>query len=226
MATLDSNTPTPAPDSTRHRLRLTGHDFWVMALLVASLAGMFWKAAFTSAMFFYRDVYNYTYPSARFIHELCRQGFLPYWNPYLNYGQPVLANPNLLFFYPYTLLIVLLPVEAAYTLHFLGHFALAGIGTYLLARVWGQTRSAAFFAAFVFMFSGPVLSLGDLYNQSACTAWIPWALLATDRALESQRLRPWVLLIAVFALQWLGGEPMTFLATFGLSFAYALYRRG
>ena len=226
MATLDSNTPTPAPDSTRHRLRLTGHDFWVMALLVASLAGMFWRVVFTSAMFFYRDIYNYTYPSARFIHELCRQGFLPYWNPYLNYGQPVLANPNLLFFYPYTLLIVLLPVEAAYTLHFLGHFALAGIGTYLLARVWGQTRSAAFFAAFVFMFSGPVLSLGDLYNQSACTAWIPWALLATDRALESQRLRPWVLLIAVFALQWLGGEPMTFLATFGLCFAYALYRCG
>ena len=197
-----------------------------MALLVASLAGMFWRVVFTSAMFFYRDIYNYTYPSARFIHELCRQGFLPYWNPYLNYGQPVLANPNLLFFYPYTLLIVLLPVEAAYILHFLGHFALAGIGTYLLARVWGQTRSAAFFAAFVFMFSGPVLSLGDLYNQSACTAWIPWALLATDRALESQRLRPWVLLIAVFALQWLGGEPMTFLATFGLCFAYALYRCG
>ncbi|MGA3167693.1 MAG: YfhO family protein [Terriglobia bacterium] len=210
----------------RNRLRLTGRDFWVMALLVASLAGMFWRVVFTSAMFFYRDIYNYTYPSARFIHELCRQGFLPYWNPYLNYGQPVLANPNLLFFYPYTLLIVLLPVEAAYTLHFLVHFALAGIGTYLLARVWGQTRSAAFFAAFVFMFSGPVLSLGDLYNQSACAAWIPWALLATDRALESQRLRPWVLLIVVFALQWLGGEPMTFLATFGLCFAYALYRCG
>jgi hypothetical protein len=203
-----------------------GHDFGVMALLVASLAGMFWRVLFTSAMFFYRDIYNYTYPSARFIHELCRQGFLPYWNPYLNYGQPVLANPNLLFFYPYTLLIVLLPVEAAYTLHFLAHFALAGIGTYLLARIWGQTRSAGFFAAFVFMFSGPVLSLGDLYNQSACAAWIPWALLATDRALESPRLRMWVLLIVVFALQWLGGEPMTFLATFGLCFAYALYRCG
>ena len=39
--------------------------------------GMFWKVVFTSAMFFYRDIYNYTYPSARFIHDLCRQGFLP-----------------------------------------------------------------------------------------------------------------------------------------------------
>jgi hypothetical protein len=201
-------------------------DVLAVALLVASLLGMFWKVVFTSAMFFYRDVYNYTFPSARFIHDLCRQGFLPYWNPYLNYGQPVLANPNLLFFYPFTLLIVLLPIDFAYTLHFLVHFALAGIGVYVLARSWGQTCLGAFFAAIVFMLSGPVLSLGNLYNQSACTAWIPWALLLTHRALESPRLRNWILLIVIFSFQWLAGEPMTMLATFGLCFAYAYYRSG
>jgi hypothetical protein len=188
--------------------------------------GMFWKVVFTSAMFFFRDIYNYTFPSARFIHDVCRQGFLPYWNPYLNYGQPVLANPNLLFFYPFTLMIVLLPVDMAYTLHFLVHFALAGIGVYVLARSWGQSYQGAFFAAVVFMFSGPVLSLGDLYNESACAAWIPWALFVTDRALGGPRLRPWILLIVIFSFQWLAGEPMTMLATFGLCFAYAFYRRG
>jgi hypothetical protein len=226
MAALNSVPPPPARDLTSNRVRLTRCDWVAGLLLVASLVGMFWRVVFTSAMFFYRDVYNYTYPSARFIHELCRQGLLPYWNPYLNYGQPVLANPNLLFFYPFTLQIVLLPINAAYTLHFLLHFALTGVGTYLLARRWGQTYLAAFFAAFVFMFSGPVLSLGDLYNQVACSAWIPWALLVTDCALESKRLRPWILLIVVFSLQWLAGEPMTMLATFVLSFAYALYRHG
>jgi hypothetical protein len=106
------------------------------------------------------------------------------------------------------------------------HFALAGIGTYLLARVWGQSYPAAFFAAFIFAFSGQVLSLGNLYNHAACAAWIPWVLLATDRALESKRLRPWVLLTGVFSLQWLAAEPLTLMATFGLSFAYAFYRCG
>ena len=201
-------------------------DLGAVLVLIASLVGMFWKVIFTSAVFFYRDLYNYTYPSARFIHDLCRQGFLPYWNPYLNYGQAVLANPNLLFFYPFTLLIVLLPIDAAFTLHFLFHFALAGLGTYVLARVWGQTRVGAFFAAFVFIFSGPVLSLGDLYNESACFAWIPWALLVSDWAMESRRLRPWLLLIVIFSFQWLAGEPMTMLATFGLCFAFAIYRSG
>ena len=111
-------------------------------------------------------------------------------------------------------------------MHFLVHFALAGIGVYVLARSWGQTYLGAFFAAIVFMLSGPVLSLGDLYNASACAAWIPWALLVTDRALASPRLRPWILLIVIFSFQWLAGEPLTMLATFGLCFAYAFYRCG
>jgi hypothetical protein len=187
---------------------------------------MFWKVIFTPSMLFYRDVANYTYPTARFIHEICRQGFLPYWNPFLNYGQPLLANPNALFFYPYTLLIILLPIDLAYPLHYVTHFALAGIGAYLLARRWEQSRMAAFFAAFVFTFSGAVLSLGNVYNHAACAAWIPWALLMTDRALEERRVRPWILLTLVFALQFLAGEPLTLIATFGLSLAYAFYRHG
>ena len=182
---------------------------------------MFWKVAFTSAMFFYRDVYNYTFPSARLIHDLCRQGFLPYWNPYLNYGQPVLANPNLLFFYPFTLLIILLPINIAFTLHFLVHFAWAGIGVYVLARSWGQTYLGALFAAIVFMLSGPVLSLGNIYNLSACAAWIPWALLVTGSALKSTRWREWTLLTVIFAFQWLAGEPLTMLGTFCLCVVYA-----
>jgi len=226
MAQIHSDPSPEAHDVVASSVAFTRADLGPVMLLVVSLVGMFWKVVFTSAMFFYRDVYNYTFPSARFIHDLCRQGFLPYWNPYLNYGQPVLANPNLLFFYPFTLLIVLLPIDIAFTMHFLVHFAWTGIGVYVLARSWGQTYGGAFFAALVFMFSGPVLSLGDLYNESACAAWIPWALLVTDRALESPRLRPWIMLIVIFSFQWLAGEPLTLLATFGLCFAYAFYRRG
>jgi hypothetical protein len=226
MTLIHSDTSPETRDVAVSPVPFTRADLGAVVLLVASLVGMFWKVVFTSEMFFYRDVYNYTFPSARFIHDLCRQGFLPYWNPYLNYGQPVLANPNLLFFYPFTLLMVLLPIDIAFTMHFLVHFALAGIGVYVLARSWGQTYLGAFFAAIVFMFSGPVLSLGDLYNQSACAAWIPWALLVTDCALASRRLRPWILLIVIFSFQWLAGEPLTMLATFGLCFAYGFYRCG
>jgi hypothetical protein len=103
---------------------------------------------------FFRDVFSYSYPHARFIREMCLAGQLPYWNPTLNFGEPILANPNFLFFYPSTLLLVALPLDLGYTLHYILHFILAGIGTYALARRWNQSRMAAFFAGFVFSFSG------------------------------------------------------------------------
>ena len=201
-------------------------DLALAAILALGSLAMFWKVIFTPSMLFIRDVFNYTYPSTRFIQEMCRHGALPYWNPYLNYGQPLLENPNLLFFYPYTLFIILLPIDFAYPLFYVVHFALAGIGTFLLARRWGQSRQAAFFAGFVFAFSGPLLSLGNLYNHAACAAWMPWALLATDRAVQGRTARPWILLTLVFSLQFLAAEPFTLLATFGLCLAYALYLRG
>ncbi len=203
-------------------------DLALAGVLALGALAMFWKVIFTPSMLFFRDVFNYTYPSARFIQEMCRHGALPYWNPYLNYGQPLLENPNLLFFYPYTLLITLLPIDFAYPFFYVVHVALAGIGTYLLARRWGQSRQAAFFAGFAFAFSGPLLSLGNLYNHAACAAWMPWALLATDLAVRggAKRHRPWILLTLVFSLQFLAAEPFTLIATFGLCFAYALYLRG
>ena len=194
-------------------------------LALASLA-LFWRVIFTPSVLFFRDISNYTYPCAHFIQQMCRHGELPYWNPYLNCGQPLLENPNLLFFYPYTLFIILLPIVFAYPLFYVVHFALAGIGTFLLARRWGQSRQAAFFAGFVFAFSGPLLSLGNLYNHAACAAWMPWALLMTDRAVQGRTARPWILLTLVFSLQFLAAEPFTLLATFGLCLAYALYLRG
>jgi hypothetical protein len=194
-----------------------------MLLLAACVITLFWRVCFTHAMFFYRDVFNYTYPTARLTHELCRQGHLPYWNPYVNYGQELLANPNFLFFYPSTLAIVLLPVDFAYTMHYVLHFILGAIGVYWLGRRWRQSQTAALAGALFFVFSGPVLSLGNFYNHVACAAWIPWALLLTDVALESGSLRPWLLLSCVYGLQFLAGEPFTLLATVGLCTAYGLH---
>jgi hypothetical protein len=231
MATLPStdtsgHSPHRAENAGPDHISFARRDAAAIALLIACLVAMFWRVLFTPAMFFYRDVFNYSFPHAQFIHEVCRSGHLPYWNPYLNFGEPVLANPNFLFFYPSTLLLILLPAGFAYTLHYVAHFAIAGVGTYLLARRWGQTCAAAFLAGFFFAFSGPILSLGNFYNHVAAAAWIPWALLLADHALESRSWRPWILLTLVFTLQFLAAEPFTLIATFGLALALAFYKRG
>src|SRR5690242_13495198 len=201
-------------------------DCYLLLALAAAVGLMFWKVLFASRMLFYRDILNQSYPLARLIHRICRSGRLPYWNPYLNFGQPILANPNALFFYPTTLLIVLLPVRLAFQLHFVLHFILGAAGTYCLARRWRQSHLAAFFAALFFVFSGPVLSLGSFYNEVACAAWLPWALLATNRGVAGRSIRRWLLLSLIFLMQFLAGEPFTLLVTFGLCVAYALFQAG
>jgi hypothetical protein len=218
------------PDSTSQSLSDSGigqslgpRDLAMTMLLAACVIALFWRVCLTHAMFFYRDVFNYTYPSARLVHELCRQWHLPYWNPYVNYGQELLANPNFLFFYPSTLALVLLPVDFAYTMHYVFHFILGAVGVYWLGRRWCQSRAAALAGALFFVLSGPVLSLGSFYNHVACAAWIPWALLLTDVALESRSWRPWLLLSCVYALQFLAGEPFTLLATVSLSAAFGVH---
>lgn len=221
-ASLDRSILGTAPDGRS----LGRGDLPAVLGLAAIVVALFWKVLFTSHMLFYRDVFNLSYPSARLIREICRQGQLPYWNPYTNWGQALLANPQLLFFYPYTALMILLPLGVAYPLHYALHFLIGAVGTYLLARRWGQSRWAAFFAAGVFTLSGPVLSLGCFYNFVACAVWIPWILLFTDRAIVGRSARPWVILAFLFALQFLAAEPMTLMGTFGLATVYALWSGG
>jgi hypothetical protein len=110
-------TAAPAPPHDQNKeaeqqfhLTFDRRDYVAIALLVLGVAAMFWRVLFTSQMFYFRDVYNYTYPHVKFIHDAICAGYLPYWNPLLNYGEPVLADPNFLFFYPTTLLIALLPL--------------------------------------------------------------------------------------------------------------------
>ncbi len=222
---MNVSEPLPCASSQPASL-LSRRDLVPLGVLLALLIALFWRVLFTSDMFFYRDVFAYTFPRAEFVRRTLRSGHLPLWNPAFSFGEPALANPNYLFFYPSTLLLILLPAGYAYCLHYVLHWALGGLGAYGLARRWDQSRLAAFFAAAAFTFSGPVLSLGNFYNQAAAAAWIPWALLSTDRARESQRRRSWIQLTAIFALQFLAAEPLTLFTTFAVALAYALSRCG
>src|SRR6266568_3629071 len=199
---------------------LDRRDIVPIGVICAVIVGMFWRLVFTSDMLFFRDIFHYSLPLARFIHTMVRQGLLPYWNPYYNWGQHVLSDPNALFFYPSTLFLVLLPADFAVSMHFVVHFAWAGVGTYVLARRWGQRRDAALFAALFFALSGPLLSLGNFYNHAASASWIPWVLVAADRVLVMRTVRAWIVFTLVVALQFLAAEFVTWMVSFALAAAY------
>lgn len=211
-------------------------DRVAVAGLCALVTLFFAPALFSHGIFFYRDLSVYFYPEQQFVDEWIRRGVLPLWNPFSFYGQAFQADPINQLFYPATLLRLLLPLTFAFKLEVILHFYLAAVSCYCLARRLGQSAAAAFFAAAVFVFCGPFVSLGNFLNFLATAAWMPVALLLTHRAVTramqpvsadsfpaaaSPSKRHWdqiagsgfLWLGAVFAVQFSAGEPVTLLLT-------------
>lgn len=150
-------------------------------------------------------------------------GELPLWNPHVLGGVALHANPQAAIFYPPTYL--LLPFQGdgkvsyiALEAYQLLHQAFAGLGMWLLMRSFGVSNLGAFFAALVFTFTGFFTTPG--HHAIVITAsWIPWALLATKKALA----RPSPLATGAAALALAGivlaGHPQ--IAYYGLALAGA-----
>src|SRR6516225_9222785 len=72
---------------------------WALLLVVLNV-GFFGDALFADKTFFVRDVSFFHYPLKRLVTEAYKQGHWPLWNPYIQLGQPLLANPNAMALYP------------------------------------------------------------------------------------------------------------------------------
>jgi len=170
------DTPILEPDRRWYR----NPDLIASSLLVALGVLFFADVLFTSKNFYFRDILNFHYPLRKVLIDSYARGEWPLWNPYVYLGQPMLANPNYMAFYPSNLFHLFLPFNYAFKLHFVIHPILASLGVYFLQRRLSLPPMACFGGAVVYAFSGVVLSFLNLYNfvpSVALLPWIGWALL-------------------------------------------------
>src|SRR5437773_8868909 len=156
---------------------------WITVLVLLNLI-FFGDALFTDKTFFVRDVSFFHYPLKRLVTEAFTNGQWPLWNPYIQLGQPLLANPNAMALYPTQILFQILPFQIAFDLHFVLHCIVAGICTFFLARALGLCRHSAFLSAEGYNFSGVTLSFLNLFNILAVVAFLPLLALALIKALH------------------------------------------
>ena len=185
-------------------------DLAASAVLVALGALFFSDVLFTSKNFYFRDILNFHYPLRKVLIDSYARGEWPIWNPFVYLGQPMLANPNYMAFYPTNLFHFFLPFNYAFKLHFVIHPILGGLGTYFLLRRLGIVPLAAFGGASVYQFSGPVLSFLNLYNLVPVIGLMPWMGWAFLRSLGG-RARYILLFGAVVGIQWFAPEPFLIL---------------
>jgi hypothetical protein len=179
----------------------------VPLLFLLAAVALFHEAVLGGRQFFYRDLALLWHPQAEaFVHSIA-SGSWPLWNPFISFGQPLLANPNNEVLYPFTWLNLFMTAWTYYTWYVVFHFVLAGVGTWLLGRHLGLSQAAAVVAGLLFVTSGPFLSLVNLWAHMAAVAWMPWIVWAGDRALLRPGIRPALAWGALFAATILCGSP-------------------
>jgi len=142
-----------------------------------------------------------------FAREMFQSSELPLWNPYIYAGAPFLANPQSVVFYPYSLFIYLLPLNAGITLLLISNLVTAGFGMYLLLRRgFAFMLTPSLIGAFSWMFSGSMIGF-LYYPNSYVLAWLPLMLFFTDRLVITARFSYCSILAFVFSFSVLGGHP-------------------
>ncbi len=193
-----------------HRSWFRNPDVWFPVILVVSGVLFFSDPLFSSKNFFFRDILNFHYPLHKVLIQAYARGEFPLWNPYVALGQPMLANPNYMAFYPSNLFHLLLPFNYAFKLHFIIHPLLGGLGLYFLQRRLGIGALASFAGSLVYQFSGTVLSFLNLYNIVPAVGLIPWLAWAFVGALKGDWWKRSLGFGAILAVQVAAFEPFTF----------------
>ena len=185
-------------------------------LVIAAIwAVYFSRALFFGQVFSYRDLFFFFEPIRRYTAGLLAAGHPPFLNAALNFGEPILANPNNAVFYPGNLLYFVLPFGVAWNWFLAGHVLFAALGVYWLARRLDCAREAALCGALVIGFCGPLVSTLNYSTLLVAASWLPWV--AGLALMSWKRGGAWTAATAVaLAMQVLGGEPSIVLVTAGL----------
>jgi len=195
---------------------MTGRSFskdWHWAVFLVLLNVLFFgDALFTDQTFYFRDVSFFHYPLKKLVTEAYACGEWPLWNPYIQLGQPLLANPNTMALYPTQILFQILPFQVAFEMHFVLHCLLGGIATFYLTRNLEFCRSSAFVAAVIYNFSGVTLSFVNLFNILPVVAFLPLLTLVLIKLLQGVTVIRLLSASVVFGAFGLLLEPLSCLA--------------
>ena len=205
---MGESLPYSRPDMAARRFAT---DLGVATLLALVGAGFF-HGVLQGRRLYAVDLHQTYEPLRQALTSALRGGSL-LWTSRLHAGMPLLANPMAGAAYPLNYLPLGSPATAL-SLLTVGHVLFGALGAFALARTWKLSLPAAWCAGAGFGFNGITVSATAYPNLCWSLAWLPWLLLAWERAgaASGRRRLGFVLLFAaaVFGLV-VQGEPFTVL---------------
>ncbi len=126
-------------------------------------------------------------PQIQFLAQSLWAGELPWWNPYVFSGQPQIADPQAMIFSPPYMALALIdpaPGPWAQDVTLLAAMGAGGVGLILWFRDKHWHWAGAMIAALAFTFGAAMAWRIQHTGQVLSLAYLPWALLLLDRAVE------------------------------------------
>ena len=178
----------------------------------------------------FRDSAYLYYPYFKWIDQQWANGDLPLWNPYCDYGYPVVGDGGSSVFYPGKLIFFLwfLDYPVRYGWYLSSHVLLAIFGAYFLARRFGANQIGASVSGIAYGFGGSVLFQVCNVIYLVGAAWLPLGLAAIWAMSKSSQLKYSIASAVIAALMILGGDPQMayLLASIGIvTSGWSLFRR-
>ncbi len=179
-------------DYTKETMQRRATIAWLLLFLPVT-ALFYWKTLLTRqfSLLTASELVNQGYSWLQFVIASIRQGVLPIWDPYTLAGHSFVGEMQTGAFYPFHLLLALIPFNSASVLspeayHFwfaLTH-VLAACFMFALVRDFGLSRFSAFIAGICFSLGGVVAGLGWL-DFLESSIWLPLVFLFFRRALRA-----------------------------------------
>ncbi len=209
------------------RFNRGGGSFAPYLLSILVLVGLvllfFGKMAFSNLILARGDTFLYFYPYWNAAANALQEGRIPFWNPNIFMGAPLLANSQVGFFYPFNWPFWwFLDTPYAVSASIIFHLVVAGLGTYFAGlRVMGLQRSASLLAAVSFALGGYLTAQVEHVNQLQGLSWLPWFLVAVEFGMSRNRRNRLISMLTIallFSLQLLAGHTQTtFITGVGLA---------
>lgn len=209
----------------------SARPLWTWLLPVGLLCGLvilfFGPILASRGELYGSDAIFYFVPLKQFIHESVNEGgCLPFWNPYVFSGIPLISNIQASMFYPFGVLYYLLPPDSAYTWSILLHCLIGGFSMLALMRSLGLSILPSSVSSIVFCFNG--FFLGHLFAGHLTFVqsyvWIPMVFLFVHRFCVSLRARHGAAAGVLLGIQLLGGFPQIAFYTVLAVLAYGGFR--
>lgn len=189
---VESDRPSPGSSSSAPKVSASPRVVWRRVRHVAALAAVavivFMDALRPGRTLYERDLHLVVLAHTEVFVRSLATGSWPVWNRALGFGEPLWAIPSAQVLYPPHWLNLIVQPWTYFTAAALFHLVLGGAGVYALLRRWNANAVGAWCGGAIWCTSGPLLSALTYWNHFSAFAWLPWAAVAADAAMQRPTL--------------------------------------